>query len=1321
MEIGKFGIEKLIGSNYTSWKLSVKMLLMREDLWQFVEEDIPSSQLREWKKGNEKALATIVLSLDKSQYSYVNKCNNAKDAWLLLQDHYENKTLVSKISMLKKICTKKFLDGSSMENHLLQFDELFSMAESMEIVFPEIFKIAFLLASMPDSYDNLVVALEARNEKDLTFHLVKQKLSDEFLKRTEKQGSASEEQLMYTRNIVKRPPRKCFICGEIGHIKYFCPKLKREFDRVPNAVTPLNQETNRANAASSLNHQEETFRRHDDSILLMTCGDAFEDAWYIDSGATKHMCREKAVFTNFVESHSNVTLANGSKTIELGKGDIQAWVSNSSDKAVSLTFQDALYVPGLSANLISVSKLVKNGFEVRFNSTGCYISNGKIDMQIGDVDGALFKLRKVADTSFMADSSLHKPNCQHQWHRKLGHRDLNCVSKIYNHSLCDGIRIDDCGIKEDCECCLEGKLTRLSFPKHSNSRSSNILDLVHTDLCGPVIPSTNAGKSYVMTMVDDYSRYTKIYLLSAKSDAKHCFKQYVAEMENKFEKRLKSYRSDRGGEYLNQWLDAFCQEKGITNQTTLPYTPQQNGVAERKNRYLIEMTRCLLIDAKLGKEFWGEAVMTAAYLQNRIPSDSVERTPYELWTGRKPNLQNLHIFGCKAWVHIPKCRRKKLDSTSVPMTFIGYPEGQKGYKFVDLESKKVVLSRDAKFLEFNVKTGGEFSNCIDFDANIEGVSEVASSHSDESVVALNESEHSGELQRDEYADGSDEESNLGSSSISTVEEDMNRGEPFLRRSARVNKGKLPVNLEDYYVGISKDGEIHDDPKTFKNAINSAHKCEWMTSMDAEMSAFSLNSVWTLVEPPKDCNVVGCKWIYKTKRDNAGNVVKYKSRLVAQGFSQKFGVDYDEVFAPVVKQSTFRMFLTKASKDNMFVHHVDVKTAFLNGELEENIYMKQPKGYINEDHPNHVYKLNKSIYGLKQAARSWFKKAREVLNSIGFQQSKEDECLYFLKNGNKITYLLIYVDDILIASESKDSILRIEEELASKLSITTLGEVKQFLGMEINRGEDGIFSINQKNYISNVSLKFGLKDAKGSKIPLSQDYLTSIDETEKLPNNEKYRSLVGSLLYIAVNSRPDISIAVSLLSQKIEMPSKRDWTEAKRVLRYLNESSGLSLHLGKLIENDELICYVDADWGGDCKDRKSNCGFVLIFGGSLIQWASRKQTSVSLSSTEAEYISLAEACQDIIWIKRLIAEFGYNQSNPIDVMEDNQSCIKLATSDRVGRRSKHIETKYHFIKDLQANKTINLVYCPTQEMIADCLTKPLGRIKINYFRNKLGIY
>lgn len=441
---------------------------------------------------------------------------------------------------------------------------------------------------------------------------------------------------------------------------------------------------------------------------------------------------------------------------------------------------------------------------------------------------------------------------------------------------------------------------------------------------------------------------------------------------------------------------------------------------------------------------------------------------------------------------------------------------------------------------------GELRYIIDSKVNVE--------KDDDSVNSENESLGSNSLEDDIDSRGELIEDNyLHSPSNSVIEgEETERVEPLLRRSTRVSKGKLPLYLKDYYVGMSQADDIVKDPKTFMNAVNSEQRFEWKKSMDEEMSAFSSNNVWTLVPPQKGCNVVGCKWVYKTKTDASGDV-KFKSRLVAQGFSQKFGVDYDEVFAPVVKSTTLRMFLTKAGKDNMCVHHVDVKTAFLNAELEENIFMRQPKGYISKDFPSHVYKLNKSLYGLKQAARSWFKKAKDVLHSIGFQESKEDECLYFLKRDNKTVYLLIYVDDILIACESKDLILRIEEELSSKLAITTLGEVQQFLGIEIKRGDDGIFNINKNNYISNVLTKFGLSSAKGSKIPLSQDYITSIDRTEKLPSNEKYRSLIGSLLYIAVNSRPDICISVSLLSQKIETPTKKDWIEAKRVLRYLKET------------------------------------------------------------------------------------------------------------------------------------------------------------------------
>uniref|UniRef100_A0AAG5CP00 Reverse transcriptase Ty1/copia-type domain-containing protein n=1 Tax=Anopheles atroparvus TaxID=41427 RepID=A0AAG5CP00_ANOAO len=484
-----------------------------------------------------------------------------------------------------------------------------------------------------------------------------------------------------------------------------------------------------------------------------------------------------------------------------------------------------------------------------------------------------------------------------------------------------------------------------------------------------------------------------------------------------------------------------------------------------------------------------------------------------------------------------------------------------------------------------------------------------------------------------------------------------------------------------------------------------------------MSSLRDNNTWELVQLPPHRKAIGSKWIFKRKADEDGNLVRYKARLVAQGFSQKFGTDYDLVFAPVVKQITFRTMLVLASRRKMLTKHVDIKTAYLHGVLKEEIFMRQPPGY-ESGKPNEVCLLRRSIYGLKQAARVWNTKIDEVLKTMGFIQSTADPCLYIRKKANKFLFVLVYVDDVIVICNTEEEFAKVIHVLKLNFTISTMGNLKFFLGIRI-RLDDGRYCIDQQAYLERVLERFGMRDAKPSKYPMDPGFLKRKEEIgTRLDSPIAYQSLIGALLYAAVTSRPDISIATAILGRRAQNPSEMDWNEAMRVLRYLKGTLNNVLYLGG--SEQKLECFVDADWAGDERDRKSNSGFVFKFGGGIIGWGCHKQKCVALSSTEAEYVSLAECLQEVKWILKLMADVGEQLIGPVLVNEDNQSCIALTKGDRADRKAKHIDTKFNFVKDMVRDGIVQLQYCPTEHMQADLLTKPLQAVKLRQHREAIGI-
>jgi hypothetical protein len=805
-------------------------------------------------------------------------------------------------------------------------------------------------------------------------------------------------------------------------------------------------------------------------------------------------------------------------------------------------------------------------------------------------------------------------------------------------------------------------------------------------------------------------------------------KSYIEMVKTKFNRRPKLIRSDRGREYLSQDLIDYLKKNGVKTQTTAPYTPQQNGKAERKNRYLLEMARTMILESGLEKKYWGEAVNTANYLQNRLPSRATEKTPYELWESRKPDLGHIHVFGSAAYAHVPKQSRTKLDPKAKKLTFVGYETGSKAFRLLDTKTNKITISRDVTFVdECNVreKIGAEIGSGRE-ESNVDEKADEESDESTSSTITIS-------------SDDASDTSSSGESTITVIDRydadyEHNANDPDatmytdtdydeahdtigeLRVSSRITKGKIP----ERYGNFANTIRIME-PKTYEEAISSPEKEKWTQAMEEEINSLLANDTWELVDLPEDRKAVGCKWVYKVKKTE-NEELKYKARVVAKGFSQKFGEDYDEVFAPVVKPTTVKILLTLAGIRNYVIRQYDVKTAFLNGDIEETIFMSQPKGYIRLGQKEKVCKLKRSLYGLKQAARSWNERMKSDLKSLGFKQSKRDPCLFF-KTKPYVIYFILYVDDYMMASETLKAIDEAEKSLRELFTITSLGEPKFFLGLNLSRDNDGFFYMDQSNYINKILIDTNMENAKPSAKVIDPGIMKEAGNSPEMEDKGRYQSLIGKLLYLGVNTRPDILTSVCILSQFNTQPTERHWTEAKRIVRYLKGTINLQLKLGsnkRKKSDNKLLAYSDADWAENRKDRKSNSGYVLQLCDSTVSWYSRKQTCVATSSTEAEYVAMFEACKEIVWTRKLLKDFGEPQNVPTMLYEDNQSALKILENPGMSDRTKHVDTKFHYSKWCMEKRRVHFEYCPTNSMVADLMTKPLGPNRTKELREAIGL-
>jgi hypothetical protein len=507
----------------------------------------------------------------------------------------------------------------------------------------------------------------------------------------------------------------------------------------------------------------------------------------------------------------------------------------------------------------------------------------------------------------------------------------------------------------------------------------------------------------------------------------------------------------------------------------------------------------------------------------------------------------------------------------------------------------------------------------------------------------------------------------------------------------------------------------EEPRDVNEALDDA---SWKAAMDDEMNSIRDNNTWEFSSLPAGHKAIGLKWVYKVKRDPEGAIVKHKARLVAKGYSQRKGVDFEEVFAPVARMETVRLFLALAAHSGWEVHHMDVKSAFLNGELEEEVYVAQPPGYIAGGKEHQVLRLKKALYGLRQAPRAWYAKLHDTLSSLGFARSPLEHAVY--RRGNESSFLLVgvYVDDLIITGTEAADITVFKDQMQKLFKMSDLGLLSYYLGIEVTQAE-GEIKLCQRSYAAKIIEMAGMSDCNSCQTPMECRLKLIKDDGSALIDATLYRSVIGSLRYL-VNSRPDLAHAVGMVSRFMEKPSTTHWCAVKQILRYVRGTLNHGCRYKAGRGNAELLGYSDSDHAGDIGDRKSTSGQVFFVGRNLVTWSSQKQKVVATSSCEAEYVAANSATCQGVWLSRLLGEMQGKKAVMFRLLVDNKSAIALAKNPVHHDRTKHIDVKYHYIRWCVEEGLVDLLYVTTQDQLADALTKALGRVRFIELRQKLGV-
>ena len=1009
--------------------------------------------------------------------------------------------------------------------------------------------------------------------------------------------------------------------------------------------------------------------------------------------------------------------------------------------------KEALYVPELGFNFVSIASVTDAGAKVIFAEEKVWLSKRERIVMTGRRIGKkLYHMdiewknndqqvqAAVSEMQVKAGLSATKTPSLHIWHQRLAHQNVNTILKM-SQGIVDGLKIENnhTTLHMPCNGCILGKMHRLPFPKGRN-RAKEVGGLIHSDVCGPMQVSTpNSGRFFVL-FKDDFSGWYVVHILKQKSEVPSLFINYVALLRKETGKEVKILRSDNGGEFCSTDFKNWLAKTGIRHETSSPHTPQQNGVSERANRTIMEAVRSQMHSKSIPLTLWGEMVVGTVYVLNRSLSSTSSVTPFETWYGRKPDVSHLRTLGSRAFAHIADQNRRKLDPKAEECILVGYSLESKAYRLWNPCTRKIVISRDVIVNESEsndeMTTGvteqvlpDPFLHSTDVSSSeSDPVVEIKSS--EDQVVQQSTPETSWPMHATQPVTHPNRTQVAPKEVIPHIFNDTAQQDNFIQRRST----RIPVLTERYkdFMGLQcASGGEPNEPNSYQEAVTSEEANLWREAIREEYDSLVKNGTWNLTTLPIGRTAIKSRWVFKFKPAYDGVPERFKARLVAKGYTQKYGIDYHDTYAPVVKSSALRMILATVAALDLEMIQLDVKTAFLHGLLDEEIYMEQPEGFVDVGQENKVCRLVKSIYGLKQAPRTWNTRFNDFLLKFGLKQSSADPCVYFRRQKEEITIVAIFVDDGLACSSKTGEVNSILSYLSSAFEMRSL-PANRFVGLEISR--DRVHRqlwVTQSVFVNKLLNKCGMSECNPKSVPA--DPCTRLDSRAKSHTEEHsamvqaapYRETVGSLMYLMVMSRPDIAFAVNQVSKHCENPEPVHWNAVKRILAYLAGTTNFGLCFRK--ENEKLLVgYTDADYAGDVGTRRSTTGFVFLLHGGPVSWTSKQQSCTSLSTTESEYVAACETTKEAVWLARLVNEIEHKKSGAVPLWCDNQSAIRLVRNPEFHQRTKHIDVKYHFVRDQQANGEIDVRYVATQEQLADMFTKPLAAPRFKELREKIGV-
>ena len=1251
---------------------------------------------------NAEVFAALVQFLDDKSVSLIirDARNNGRAALKILRDHYKGSTKPRIISIYCELTSLKLSPNETVTEYILRAETCAARLKETGETVSDSLLIAMILKGLPDTFSAFSSVICQQDQDKMVFSKFKSALRNYEENEKARSDYHSEADAVMTNkfqslnvsNSNKKWENKpkvgnssnvtCFTCKQAGHKSFQCPdKPKKWCNNCKNSTHDTKFCRKSKHSSKLLSHEEDNGELDDNSFIFKVSeldkniGQNISDEFLVDCGATAHIVTEKEKFIEFDQNfdfqNHTIELADSTQKRGLvqGKGKAKIYLTDISGKKCPIILEEALFIPSYKQDILSVSKLTKNGIKVYFGPDLAFIETQ---------NGTKFKIEQKGKLYYVNNirSVGPKERTLQEWHNVMGH--LNKCDCINLEGSVEGMKISS---KSDFKCstCIQGKM--VEYRNHSaDEKVSKPLELVHSDLAGPITPCSKEGSKYAILFTDDFSGVIFVYFLRNKNDATKATAKFLSDVSPYG--TIKRLRTDGGTEYTCKEFQNLLIENKIHHEKSSPYSPHQNGTAERQWRTLFEMARCLLLQSDLPKNLWNHALRTSAYIRNRCFVKRLSRTPFEAFTKQRPNIKNMHIFGTDCYAY--KQNVKKLDAKAELGKFVGYDYNSPAYLVYFGQEYPIRRVRCVEFID----------DCDDEDNDVTRFP----------ILTPNDN---AEVKSSEKAD---DKNVLDKSEI---EVPSSQPENERRYPNRTNRNP-PKYLGDYVQNVNSECnandcidyfyKVNDIPTSYNEAVGSVEAPQWQLAMEEEILSLQESETYELVPRPNS-PVLGGRWVYAKKYNEDEEI--FKARFVAKGYAQVPQVQYTDTFSPTARLTSIRLLMNIAADENLVVHAMDFKCAYLNADIDCEIFMEQPKGFeVKSDKGDElVLKLKKSLYGLKQSGRMWNNLLHSFLVGLGFVRSEAENCVYVSYKDEIKIIIIVWVDDLIIAGSDLEAVEQVKTKLKDNFKMKDFNTIREFLGIEFEFDDDHI-KLHQAKYAEKILKRFNMFDCNIKKLPCDPSITKLNDaDSKQFVDNTQYRSMVGSLVYLTSCTRPDLTYIVTKLSEKLECPTQAYLNACKFVLRYLRGTIEKGLVYKRSSNGLKLVGYSDSDFGSS-SDRKSFSGycFQMSPGNSFISWKTKKQPIVTLSTCEAEYVAANYALQEGIFLVQLLTDLGY-PGHQICLYVDNKGAIDLSKNPVHHNRSKHIDIRYHFIRQKVQDGSLQVLKVASDQNFADVFTKP----------------